>query len=431
MSQAVASSGAAAAAQAAIRSRRWLLLAVLALGSGTIYKLATLRDVFYVPMQRDMGLSHAEIGLLTSANAAVAALMFVLGGALADRFPARWLLPGGLLASGLVGLLMSAFPAYGGMLGLFALLAVFADGIFWPALLKTIRSLGSAGEQGRLFGFLEGGRGLVDTLVASAALGLFVWAGEGSAGLRGAILFYALLDIVVGAGIFLLLRGHRPGTAPEGPAPHWLTGLRRAIRLPALWLLSLHVFLVYVAYCGVVYFVPYLRDVHALPAALTGLYGIINIYGLRMLGGPLGGYLADRFARSALRYALWAEAALLPLLLLLLWMTGRGAHIGFAMCVALMIGFLVFTLRGVFWAPMTEIGIPEELAGSAFGIGCLVGYSPAIFAFAFYGSLLDALPGEAGYRAVFGVMIAACLAAMLVARALLRRVARAAAVPQA
>ena len=424
MSQDPAAPGAVSVPRTEATTRRWLVLAVLALGSGTIYKLATLRDVFYVPMQRDMGLSHAEIGLLTSANAAVAALMFVLGGALADRFPARALLPCGLLASGFVGLMMSAFPAYEGMLGLFALLAVFADGVFWPALLKTIRGLGGPSEQGRLFGFLEGGRGFVDTIVAAAALGLFVWVGEGSTGLRSAILLYALLDIAVGIGIFLLLREHRPEDAPTGIAPHWLTGLRLALRLPALWLLSLHVFLVYVAYCGLVYFVPYLRDVHGLPAALTGLYGIVNVYGLRMFGGPLGGYLADRIARSAVRYALWAETALLPLLLALLWLTGRESHIAIAMAITLLVALLVFTLRGVFWAPMTELGIPQELAGSAFGIGCLVGYSPAIFAFAFYGSILDALPGEAGYRAVFALMIAALLAAMLASRALCRIVER-------
>ncbi|WP_411736545.1 hypothetical protein [Pseudomonas sp. A-B-19] len=34
-------------------------------------------------------------------------------------------------------------------------------------------------------------------------------------------------------------------------------------------------------------------------------------------------------------------------------------------------------MRGVFWAPMGEVDIPQHIAGSAFGIGCLIGYAPA------------------------------------------------------
>ncbi len=65
---------------------KWLRFLILILGGGTIYKLANLKDAFYVPMQEFMGLSHAEIGLLLSANAIIATALFVVGGMLADRF---------------------------------------------------------------------------------------------------------------------------------------------------------------------------------------------------------------------------------------------------------------------------------------------------------------------------------------------------------
>ena len=56
-------------------------------------------------------------------------------------------------------------------------------------LLKAVRNLGDNNEQGRMFGFLEGGRGIVDTLVAFSALGVFVAMGSGEAGLKSAIVF--------------------------------------------------------------------------------------------------------------------------------------------------------------------------------------------------------------------------------------------------
>ena len=37
-----------------------------------------------------------------------------------------------------------------------------------------------------------------------------------------------------------------------------------------------------------------------------------------------------------------------------------------AMAATLSFAFIVFTMRGVFWAPMSEIGIPSSITGSAF-----------------------------------------------------------------
>nr|WP_261799428.1 hypothetical protein [Campylobacter jejuni] len=40
-------------------------------------------------------------------------------------------------------------------------------------MLKAIRLLGDSTQQERLFGFLEAGRGVIDTIVAFSALGIF------------------------------------------------------------------------------------------------------------------------------------------------------------------------------------------------------------------------------------------------------------------
>ena len=44
-------------------ANKWVQLGFLVLGGGTIYKLSSIKDVFYVPMQQDWGLSNTEIGL--------------------------------------------------------------------------------------------------------------------------------------------------------------------------------------------------------------------------------------------------------------------------------------------------------------------------------------------------------------------------------
>lgn len=399
---------------------KWLRFLILILGGGTVYKLANLKDAFYVPMQEFMGLSHTEIGLLLSANAVIATALFVVGGLLADRFETRKLIPLGLIGTGCLGVYLATFPPFSSLLIVFSLLAVCADCLFWPSLLKAIRNLGNDQEQGRLFGLLEGGRGVVDTLVAFAALGVFVAMGSGENGLKSAILFYSVIDLLAGTLTWFLLKG---GNAPAVAKPkNSLANLMEAIKVPGIWLVSLNVFMVYIVYCGLTYFIPYLKEMYGLPVALVGAYGIINQYFLKILGGPAGGFIADKQFKSTSRYLKWAFLALLPVMAVILLIPKSPGFIYAGMAATLSFALIVFSMRGVFWAPMGEVGIPQHITGSAFGIGCLIGYAPGMFAYVIYGAILDHFPGQQGYTVVFTLMSLLALAGFMVSSLLYRAV---------
>ncbi len=399
---------------------KWLRFLILVLGGGTIYKLANLKDAFYIPMQQFMGLSHTEIGLLLSANAIIATALFVLGGMLADRYDTRKMIPLGLIGTGGLGLYLATFPPFSSLLIVFSLLAVCADCLFWPSLLKAIRNLGDEQEQGRLFGLLEGGRGVIDTLVAFSALGIFVALGSGEAGLKSAILFYSVIDILAGTLIWLLLKSG--DTQSSAKPKKGLGNLLEAIKVPGIWLVSLNVFMVYIVYCGLTYFIPYLKEMYGLPVALVGAYGIINQYFLKILGGPAGGFIADKQFKSTSRYLKWAFLALLPLMGVILLIPKSPSFIYAGMAATLSFALIVFSMRGVFWAPMGEVGIPPHITGSAFGIGCLIGYAPGMFAYVIYGSILDHFPGEQGYNYVFSLMSVLALIGFMVSSLLYRSV---------
>ena len=403
---------------------KWFKFLILILGGGTVYKLANLKDAFYVPMQEFMGLSHTQIGLLLSANAIIATGLFVVGGMLADRFDTRKLIPLGLIGTGALGLYLATFPPFSSLMLVFCLLAVCADCIYWPALLKAIRGLGNDQEQGRMFGLLEGGRGVVDTLVAFSALGVFVALGSGEHGLKAAILFYALIDIAAGVLTWFLLKGNQARAQSSAKNP--LANLMEAIKVPAIWLVSFNVFMVYIVYCGLTYFIPYLKEVYGLPVALVGAYGIINQYMLKILGGPAGGFIADKHFKSPSRYLKWAFLALLPMMAIILLVPKSPGFIYAGMAATLSFAFIVFSMRGVFWAPMGEIGIAPHITGSAFGIGCLIGYAPGMFAYVGYGALLDHFPGQQGYNYVFVAMMLLALIGFAIASRLQRLVRKAA-----
>ena len=78
-------------------------------------------------------------------------------------------------------------------------MAILGEVTYWPVLLKAIRLLGDEKTQGRMFGFLEMGRGVVDVIIASSALAIFKAMGEGAAALRGGLLF---LSAVTAAAAF-------------------------------------------------------------------------------------------------------------------------------------------------------------------------------------------------------------------------------------
>ena len=167
--------------------KKWISFGILMLGAGTIYKLGFLKDAFYVPMQEFMGLSHTQIGTAMSIAGLISTFGFLASIYLTDRISKKIMIPLALIGICLCGLWLSTFPSYPIFLLIYCLLAVCADMLYWPTMLKTVRLLGNKEEQGRMFGIMEAGRGLVDTIIASCALGIFSALGSTAFGLRAAI----------------------------------------------------------------------------------------------------------------------------------------------------------------------------------------------------------------------------------------------------
>ena len=76
----------------------------------------------------------------------------------------------------------------------------------------------------------------------------------------------------------------------------------QAIKSVDIWAVSLNGFTVYCIYCGLTYFIPFLNQIYFLPATAVGMYGIINQYGLKMVGGPIGGFMSDKVHKSSAKH---------------------------------------------------------------------------------------------------------------------------------
>lgn len=408
--------------------KKWISFGALMLGAGTIYKLGFLKDAFYVPMQEFMGLSHTQIGTAMSIAGLISTFGFLASIYLTDRISKKVMIPTSLISICLCGLWLSTFPSYPVFLLIYCLLAVCADMLYWPTMLKTVRLLGNEDEQGRMFGIMEAGRGLMDTIVAFCALGIFSAFGSNATGLRMAILFYSVVPGVIGIIMYFLLdpddkpvKTAEDGVQKSANKQAW-EGVVRALKDKRIWLVSFNIFFVYSVYCGLTYFIPFLQEAYALPAALIGAYGIINQYGLKMLGGPVGGILSDKVLHSATKYLQILFVIVAAILAVFAILPHQSMSIILGMTITLCISACVFSMRAIFFAPMDEVDVPREITGSAMSIGSFVGYLPGAFMYAVYGNILDRTEGLAGYRTVFIIMSCFAVAGFLLSSFILKNI---------
>jgi sugar phosphate permease len=325
-----------------------------------------------------------------------------------------------MIINGLAGFALTTNPSFPVMLAIFCIFPLCADMMFWPTMLKAVRLLGNKDEQGRMFGILESGRGLMDTIVTFIALGIFAALGQSLMAFDASIVFFSVANIALGIVCYFLLEDDEISKIKDNSTKNKMafSNMMAAMKNPAIWLASFNVFSVYIVYTGIKYFSPYLRDIYGLPMVAVSAYAIINTYALKMVGGPIGGTISDKVTHSAAKFIRFMFILDVIGLGIFLAMSYQSLNVFVVMAVALIVSAFIFCQRSVFFAPMDEIDVPREITGSAMSLGSFIGYLPGAFMSIVYGHQLDAHPGVEGYRRVFTIMIVLCLCGLLVSSAL-------------
>ena len=86
-------------------------------------------------------------------------------------------------------------PSYAALRVIYAGWGLATGLTFWAAHIKLVAMLANNDQRGQFFGILDGGRGLVEALLATVAVGLFTYfmgrdGGSTSIALRQVIYFY-------------------------------------------------------------------------------------------------------------------------------------------------------------------------------------------------------------------------------------------------
>lgn len=238
--------------------KQWLTLLAICIAGGVIFKIAYLRDVFYVPMREAFNATDTQLGWMMTAFAVTQFISYLPGGWITDIVPVKILVPLSLVLTGLCGFWMATFPSFTIVLVIQAIMGITITLLFWEAMIKGTRMIGTHEEQGRMFGLLEGGRGLFSTIISFIALAIFGQFASAQMGLRTTMIFYGAVLVALGILCYFLIEKNEV----EGHinAKEALTGMVQVAKLPKVWLAGAIVFFGYSFYNGLGYLTPYLTD---------------------------------------------------------------------------------------------------------------------------------------------------------------------------
>ncbi|BAQ81569.1 MULTISPECIES: MFS transporter [Pseudomonas] len=408
------------------KGSRYFQLMLLVLAAGAIYPILYLRQVYQTTMLEVLHINHSELGYLYSMLGTIFLISYLPSGWLADRIAPRLLIFFSLVATGALGLWYSTAPSLTSLMIIFGCWGLTTGLTFWASVLKRVKMIARHNEQGRFFGILDGGRGLVEALLATLALGLFALAtetrGESTAeGFRHVVYLYSFTCIVIGC-VLVLLKDPKSlqDTAPVEKGRFNLLGdLATLVKIPELWLVTAIVFCGYHIFWATYSFSDYLQG-NGMTAVMAGTITTIKLW-MRPLGGIGGGWLGDRFSNISVLIVALLLATLGIVGLILFPAMGS---LGLLIATVIFIGLMTYAIRGLYWAILDTCRIPLRITGLAIGIVSVVGYLPDAFIPLINGYLTEHFPGALGYRLYFGYIAAVGALGTLAAIALRARIKR-------
>ena len=393
------------------KKRKYLSILALGVSGGSIYLLPFIKYVFYDQQIAAMGITNMQSGFLLSMYAIGNIFLYIPGGILADKLSPRKCLLFSLLSTTALAVIYAFTLNYISSLVIWLLLSITTVLVFWSALLKTVRIIGTEKEQGTMFGVYYAVNGLTGALFNALAL----WFGHYGSNPRGVmfnvVMIYASSTAIAALLIFLFLKNDKDIKVETSVEEKFnIRDVGHLIKNPFVWIFSIVIFCGYSLFSSTSYFTPYLTAVVGVSPEQSGVYSIIRNY-LFMLLAPVSGYLADKVFKSSSK---WIMIALGILALLFVGVLNIPAHSNATLIsiYTLLPGAFALAAYGIVFSLIGETKIPAKVTGTVIGIASIIGYSPDLFMSAIFGGWLDKF-GNKGYKYIFSYLVGICIVGMV------------------
>lgn len=363
------------------------------------------------------GFTNTQLGDLFAVYGVTAMASYFPGGAIADRFSARFLLTASLVATGIGGFYMATIPGAVGMAFLYGFWGITTIFLFWGALIRATREWGGDTSQGAAFGILESGRGIAAALFASLLVAIFAWYMPDDAtlaadatrrsGFQLVVLGYSAIAIATGLFVWIVIP-NPDEVVPQRRNP--FANMLLVLGRPTVWAQAAIIVCAYCGYKSVDYYSLYAVQVlgkDEVEGARLLSYGAY----VRPVAALAAGVIADRFNATRTIGVIFTVMAIV--FAVLSTVTPDTTAVSVILLNAGVSLFAIFALRGIYFALLQETRTPRHITGAAVGMISLIGYTPEIFFAPIAGRILDADPGVGGFLDMFTLLAGISAAGVL------------------
>lgn len=403
------------------RAKRYVAITALGLVYGTMFNLPYIKYVFYDAMIDGMGVSNTKLGLLLTVYTIISTIGLVPGGWIADKFKTKGIIVGSAVLNGFICFFfMFTMRNYVCAMITWIVSAIAGVTAFWAAILKAVRVISPSEEQGRAFGFWEGVCGLSATIGNFVALYIFSRFDDSTTALKGAVASMGVM-CMIGAFLVWLLYDENMVSTDETGEPQKKVSVKEMLqvfKLPKMYLCCAIVFCSYGFFSSQSFLTPYFTSVLGAAVTFSGILAIFRSYGLKILGGPIGGVIADKL-HSPSKLAIGCYILMALSVIYIANASGGSNLITILTVLTLVLATICFMARGTMWATIDEAGIPPEISGTAISIVSIIGFNiPDTFLPPLLGSWLDKY-GNQGYQYIFRFLIGLCAVGVIAALAMI------------
>lgn len=382
-------------------SENFIIIMLIAIGGAVIYGLPYFRYDYYDAYLKVYHLTNTQMGIFGSIFGIFGMISYLFGGYLADKYSIKKLLTFSLIGTGIGGfihLLPLNFTSLAILYAFWGFTSLFA---FWPACVKAVRILSSTEDQGKAFGWFEGGRGIAAVIMAPLAIVAFHFGVnrlDDKLGMKYIIIFYSVITIISGILIFIKMNDENIGSSDKIS----FNEIGNVLKIPAIWIISIITFCNYTFTLSLYYFTPYATGILGMSITLGATLAAIKrvVCPISNVGG---GYIADKVGTGNLLLVSFLAMAIGTIAILCLPL--NSSSIILFVILFMTIYFFYNINYALTWAMMEEGGIPKQYSGTAVGIISTIGYLPEIFCSLLAGILIDDYKGAIGFRYYFTFLI--------------------------
>ena len=390
--------------------RSYSQLALIVVAAGAIYPLLYLRQNFELSILEAFDISQSQLRYCSSMLGLIFMISYIPSGWLADRFSSRKLLAYSLFATALLGIWYSTMPSYNSLLIIYGAWGLATGLTFWSAHIKLVTMLAEKDRQGRFFGILDGGRGLVEALLATVAVAMFAYvlsqeSGSTTIALTQAIYFYVGVLLVIAPLVYWLLDDFDDiaETGDRIANRSFRKDLMVLVRQREIWLCAVCLVCGYQLFYATYSFSAYLQQHFGLSAVMVGTITLAKLW-MRPIGGIAAGFIGDW---SNPEKVLSITLVLASIALAMMAFLPATSATLLMLAIVLLVGLLTYAVRGLYWATLGGCDVPKKIKGLAIGIISMIGYAPESYLPLVSAALIEQYPEGLGYK-IYYLIISAC-----------------------